>query len=145
MSTQILNSEYIPLTDDPKVLSTLRVHHALWDKEPFIEWSGQNYQPFIPPHEGYVSVKLPNEQGYYLLWITQNMNKSSYSSSEIRKARSLGNDKRITWIVDNSNSRFVYIGFVHTCSYPDGKQDIIIERYIPGKPAQIVWTNKVTK
>lgn len=141
MTSQTLSPDRLPMTQDPKILGILRIHHALWNKEDFIERGGQKYTPFVPPHNGYVSVVLPNEQGYNLLWITQNMNKSTYGSEQIRKAQSLGNNLRITWIVDNSNSRFIYLGCVNTCDYFDGKQDIIIERYSQDQPDQVVWTN----
>jgi len=141
MSTQLMDSKRLPMTDDPKIVSILRVHHALWNRESFIERGGQKYTPFVPAHDGYISVVLPNEQGHNLLWITQNLNKSTSGSLEIKKARSLGNDKRITWIVDNSNSKFLYLGSVHTCNYFDGQEDIIIERYYQDEPTQVLWTN----
>jgi len=132
--------ERIPMTNDSKVLSILRIHHALWNREDSIERDGKQYKPFIPQHNGYVSLVLPNEQGYNLLWITQNMNKSSYGSEEIRRARSQGHDHRITWIVDNNDSKFQYVGSVVTTNYFDGSEDIIIERYVD-TGAQVVWTN----
>lgn len=130
----------LELTDDPKVLDILRVHHALWNREDFIERDGKQYKPFVPQHAGYTSVVLPNEQGYNLLWITQNMNKSSYGSEAIRHARSQGHDHRITWIVDNNNSKFQYVGSVNTTRYFDGSEDIIIERYTE-TGTEVLWTN----
>lgn len=130
----------LELTDDPKVLSILRVHHSLWNREDFIERDGKQYKPFVPQHTGYTSVVLPNEQGYNLLWITQNMNKSSYGSESIRRSRSQGHDQRITWIVDNNNSKFQYVGSINTTQYFDGSEDIIIERYTE-TGTEVLWTN----
>ena len=139
-TTTLAGPGRLPMTDDPKVLSILRIHHALWNKEDFIERGGQRYTPFVPSHSGYSSVVLPNDQGYNLLWITQNMNKSSYGSEAISRSRSLGHDHRITWIVDNANSKFNYVGCVNTCQYYDGSQDVIIERY-GDSGTEVVWTN----
>jgi hypothetical protein len=68
------------------------------------------------------------------------MNKSSYGSEAIRHARSQGHDHRITWIVDNNNSKFEYIGCVNTTHYFDGSEDIIIERYTD-IGTFVLWTN----
>lgn len=136
----IAGPERLSMTDDPKILSILRVHHALWNREDFIERGGQTYTPFVPAHQGYVSVVLPNDQGYNLLWITQNLNKSTYGSQAILRSRSQGDDHRITWIVDNANSKFNYVGCVNTCHYFDGSEDVIIERY-NDYGAEVVWTN----
>ena len=141
MTTSTLaGPERLALTDDPKVLNILRIHHALWNREDSIERDGKQYKPFVPQHDGYVSVVLPNEQGYNFLWITQNMNKSSYGSESIRRSRSQGHDQRITWIVDNNNSTFQYIGCVKTTRYFDGSEDIIIERYTD-IGTFVIWTN----
>lgn len=129
-----------PLTDDPAVLNILRIHHALWNREDFIERDGKQYKPFVPSHGGYTSVVLPNDQGYNLLWITQNLNKSSQGTLSIKRAIDKGHDLRITWIVDNNNSKFKYIGVVNTCMFSDGSQDIIIERYTDDG-TEVVYTN----
>lgn len=117
------------------VKQILDVHHALWnatsdpDGEHKLEYKDSYYNIYIPSHQGYASVVLPSGIGKNFLWITQNLNKSSYASIEIKKARSQGDDKRVTWIVDNSNDKFYYCALIKTCSYFDGKQDILIEKY----------------
>jgi len=128
------------LTNDPKILGILRIHHALWNREDFIERDGKQYSLYTPSHGGYCSVVLPNDQGYNLLWITQNINKSSYGTLAIKRAIAQGDDLRITWIVDNNNSKFKYIGVVNTCMYYDNSQDIIIERYTDDG-TEVVYTN----
>jgi len=136
----IAGPERLPLTDDPAILSILRVHYALWNREDFIERGGKTYKPFVPEHQGYTSVVLPNDQGYNFLWITHNINKSSSGTYSIKKAASQGNDLKLTWIVDNNDSKFKYIGVINTCMYFDGSQDILIEKY-DGDSTQVVWTN----
>lgn len=116
---------------DENTEGILRVHHALWNKDNKIKYKDKNYDPYIPSHQGYNSVILPNENGYHFLWITHNLNKSSAGTEQILRARSQGDDMRITWVVDNSNNSFKYVGVVKTCDYFDGKKFIIIERYTP--------------
>ena len=111
------------------IQSILDLHHGLWNKEKTVTYKNKKYTTFQPSHDGYVSVILPNENDYNFLWITQNLNKSSGASVEINRARSQGDDLRITWIIDNSRNRFTYVGLVRTCDYFDGKKSIIIERY----------------
>ena len=116
-----------PMSDNVK--SILQVHHALWNKDTKIEYRNNHFDTFTPLHEGYTSVILPNENGYNFLWITHNLNKSSSGTQEILRARNQGDDTRITWIVDNSNTSFQYIGVIKTSDYYDGQKFIIIERY----------------
>lgn len=107
----------------------LDVHHGLWNRDKTVTYRSQEYQVFIPSHEGYSSAILPNENGYNFLWITQNLNKTSGATLDIIRSRSQGDDTRVTWIVDNSNNKFSYVGLVRTTDYFDGKKSIIIERY----------------
>ncbi len=131
----------IPLTDDPKIRGILAVHYSLWQGREFIEHQGQHLPVYKPAHEGYKSVVVPSENGYNFLWITQNMNKdNTYGSIAIRRARQLGDDKMITWIVDNNNSKFAYVGGIHTTHYFNGDQDVLIERYVEGQ-TEVVYTN----
>lgn len=131
----------IPLTDDPKIRGILAVHYSLWQGREFIEHQGQHLTVYKPAHEGYKSVVVPSENGYNFLWITQNMNKdNTYGSIAIRRARQLGDDKMITWIVDNNNGKFAYVGGIHTTHYFNGDQDVLIERYVEGQ-TEVVYTN----
>ena len=84
----------------------LLVHHSLWNHTPTIKYGSISYPTYTPSHEGYTSVILPNDNAKNFLWITQNLNKSSYATSEITKAQTLGHVKRITWIVDNNDNKF---------------------------------------
>lgn len=140
MSTAIAGPDRLTLTDDPKVLDILRIHHALWNREDSIERAGQKYPIRVATHNGYCSAVLPNDQGYNLLWITQNMNKSTQGTLDIKHAHSQGHDKRLTWIVDNHNSKFLYVGCISTCHYFDGSEDILIERY-DDNGTHVLWTN----
>jgi hypothetical protein len=130
----------LPLTDDPKVRGILSVHYSLWQGREFIEHQGQHLPVHKPAHGGYSSIVVPSENGYNFLWITQNMNKETYGSMAIRRARQLGDDKMITWIVDNNASKFAYVGSIHTTHYFNGDQDVLIERYVEGQ-TEVVYTN----
>jgi hypothetical protein len=114
---------------DQGILEVLSVHNSLWDKEEKLNYRGKTYDIYNPSHGGYSSVILPNENGYNFLWITQNLNKSTYGSMAILQARTQGDDKRNTWIVDNNNGTFKYVGIIATCNYFDGKKTQLIERY----------------
>jgi hypothetical protein len=116
-----------PIPDGVKPI--LDVHHGLWNRDKTVTYRSKEYSIYVPSHEGYSSAILPNENGYNFLWITQNLNKTSGASLDIIRARAQGDDTRITWIVDNSNNKFSYVGLVRTTDYFDGKKSIIIERY----------------
>lgn len=114
---------------DSKISEILQVHNALWNRESSIQFNGKTYQPRVPEHGGFSSVILPNENEYNFLWLTQNLNKNSTTTSKILHSRSQGDDLRITWIVDNNGGRFTYVGCVTTIDYFDGNSSKIIERY----------------
>lgn len=118
----------------------LTVHHALWVHLPTIKYGDIEYLTYTPSHQGYTSVVLPNDNAKNFLWITQNLNKSSYGTLEINKAKTLGHVTRITWIVDNNNNKFNYCGLVKTCSYFDSNQDILIEKYI-GDTTKVIYSS----
>lgn len=125
----------------------LNVHDSLWNallpnsNLKKISYKNKEYDIYIPGHGGYASVILTNDAGKNFLWITQNLNKSSYASIEISKARSQGDDKRVTWIVDNSNDQFYYCALIKTCQYFDGKKDILIEKYDHGSTHLVYSTD----
>lgn len=113
----------------PEVQEILDVHEALWNKESTVQYRGVTATVYRPNHEGYSSVILPGSDGASYQWITQNMNKSSYGTSRIIRARAQGEDHRITWIIDNTEAKFTYIGRIESIRYPDGKYDATIDRY----------------
>jgi len=123
----------------PEILSILDVHHSLWDRGTHVTYKDKDYGTFIPAHGGFMSVILPNASNKNFMWITQNLNKDSHTSIEIKRARSVGDDKRITWIIDNNNDKFEYCGLIKTCLYFDGKKDILIEKY-RGSFTEVVYT-----
>ena len=92
----------------------LGVHHSLWDMKPEVEFYGQTYKTHTASHKGYTSVLLPSKTNGKLLYITQNLNKSSYGSLEIQRAAAQGKTVRITWIVDTSNGAYQYRGLIKT-------------------------------
>lgn len=133
-------SDRLPLTDDPKIRNILAIHYNLWSGCEFIEHNGEQLKVYKPSHGGYSSVVIPSEDNYNFLWITQNLKKQSRNSAAIHKAKELGDNKMITWIVDNTNGRFYYVGGIHTTHYFNGDQDVLIERYVEGQ-TQVVYTN----
>lgn len=134
----------------PDVQKILDVHNSLWDilshsnvNFKTIEFNGIKYSVNVPNHLGFASVVLPGSNNKNFLWITQNMNKSTYGSLDIKESRSQGNDKRITWVVDNTNDKFHYCALIKTCLYFDGKIDILVEKY-KNESTEIVYsTNPV--
>lgn len=123
--------EEAPVKDDTTI-EILNTHHSLWNRDLKLNYRGNTYDIYNPEHGGFSSVILPNENGYNFLWITQNLNKSSYGTLDIIQSRSQGDDKRITWIVDNNANTFKYVGVISTCDYFNGFQTQLIERYTEG-------------
>ena len=104
-----------------QVDAILTDHNALWnalydhDSDIHCLYIGdQKYDIYIPQDRGYASALLPNPRGIKFLWITQNLNKSTYGSLAIQRARQKNQDLRITWIVDTRNGQFNYRTNIHT-------------------------------
>jgi len=131
-------TEQYQLTQE--VQDILSVHEALWNKEPFVMYHGEKVSTFTPSHEGFTSAILKNSKGKPFQWVTQNLNKNSYGTMRIIRARAQGEDHRITWIIDNSEAQFKYVGRVESIRYPDGKISSIIERYI-GDQTEIIYNS----
>lgn len=98
-----------------KAQEILAIHDTLWnalygDQTTLhtLLYNDVNYDIKIPGHRGYASILLPNSNGIKFLWITQNIHKSTYGSLAIQRHNTLGNDHRITWIVDTNNGGFSY-------------------------------------
>ena len=104
----------------------LSVHHTLWDalttgrSNPCVTYNNETYDIRIPPHGGYASAILPNKNGTPFLWITQNLNKTSYGTLQIERQAKLNNDHRISWIVDTRNGGFKYIFNISTTTNDTG-------------------------
>lgn len=108
--------------------SILAVHNSLWNAlydfdsdEHTLHYNNIKYNIYKAKHGGYTSVNLPNPKGTQFLWITQNLNKSTYGTLQVNKARERNQDHRITWIVDTSNGQFVYRTSIHTTSDDSGQ------------------------
>jgi len=140
----------LELEISPNIQKILDVHNLLWDmlsasnyNYQNIEFNGVQYSVNIPEHLGFASVVLPGNNNKNFLWITQNMNKSTYGSLDIKEARSQGNDKRITWIVDNTDDKFHYCALIKTCFYFDGKNYILVEKYKNDTTEIVYCTNPI--
>jgi hypothetical protein len=99
----------------------LGVHNSLWDyvygqdeSEPTLNYKGNTYPVQIPHHRGYASVMLPNDKGSKFMWITQNLRKPTYGTMAIDRAKKLGEDHRMSWIVDTTNGGFTYRSYIST-------------------------------
>lgn len=99
---------------DKALAELLQVHHGLWDMKSEIEFYGQSYPTYTASHKGYTSVVLPSKNGGNLLYITQNLNKSSYGSLQIQREAAKGRVVRITWVIDTSKGQYTYRGLIKT-------------------------------
>lgn len=133
----MITEEY-KLTQD--IQNILEVHEALWNRSSHVTYRGETVPTYTPSHEGFTSVILKNANGKSYQWITQNLNKSTYGSMRIKRGRAQGEDHRITWIVDNTDAKFTYVGRIETVRYLDGKITSHIERYI-GDDTEIIYTS----
>ena len=107
--------------------SILAVHNSLWNAlydfdsdEHTLHYNDIKYNIYKAKHGGYTSVNLPNPKGTQFLWITQNLNKSTYGTQAIQRAATKHQDLRITWIVDTSNGQFTYRTSIHTTADASG-------------------------
>ena len=107
--------------ETPMVESILAVHNSLWnalyDLDSDIHTLHYNdieYNIYLPKHRGYASVNLPNPKRIQFLWITQNLNKSTYGTLQVQRSRQRNEDHRLTWIVDTSDGQFEYRTCIRT-------------------------------
>ena len=112
---------------DIQASEILEIHDKLWDavsngesQNHTLTYKDKSYQINIPGHCGYASVLLPNSKGTKFLWITQNIHKSTYGTLAINRQKDLGNQHRITWIVDTNNGLFSYRSNITTTRNPEG-------------------------
>ena len=113
--------------DQSTVDSVLAVHNSLWNAlydfdsdTHLLTYKEAQYNIYIPKHRGYASVNLPNSNGIPFMWITQNLNKSTYGTLQIQRARQRNQDHRITWIVDTSHGQFNYKTAIHSTTDDSG-------------------------
>lgn len=102
----------------------MALHHSLWDMEDSVQYFGIWYDVYKPEHKGFSRVVVPGKSGKNIMYITQNLNKSTYGTQEIQRAAKLGKTTRITWIIDPSDGKFNYIGLIKTT-----EDYSLIERY----------------
>lgn len=128
-------------------LEILRTHDALWNalnsddsSNLHLNYQDESHPIRIPESRAYASAILPNSSGSSILWITQNLTKSTYGSQAIFRARSKGLDLRITWLVDNTYSQFKYKAQVKTCYNDIGDlTDGLIEIY-DSYGTEVLWS-----
>lgn len=128
--------------------SILEIHESLWNAVydfdsdyHSLTYEGQSYDIYIPNERGYASVILPNPKGTKFLWITQNLNKSTYGSLSIQRAREKGQDLRITWIVDTRNGHFNYRSNISTNRDSDGNLISGHVEYYDSLGTETIWNS----
>lgn len=133
---------------DQEVEQILKTHNSLWNSlydldspDHCLEYKNKIYQIFIPVHRGYSSVVLPNSSGNNFLWITQNLNKSTYGTHQIHTARDKDQDLRITWIVDTRHGEFVYKANIRTCCDFSGQLMHADIEYYTSFGTQTIWSS----
>jgi hypothetical protein len=99
---------------DKALNELLSVHNGLWDMKSEVSFYGRSYTTHTASHKGYTSVVLPSKTGSKLLYITQNLNKSTYGTLEIQRAAKEGKTVKLTWIVDTSDGQYEYKGLIKT-------------------------------
>lgn len=126
----------------PEIEQILSVHNQLWEGASTISYKDQIASSYQPDHGGYRSVQLNNAKGIPHLWITQNMNNSTYGSYSISRAAANGQRLRITWIIATSHGEYRYVGRIETHQYFDSlRQDRThIETY-HNDDVTVVYTN----
>jgi len=102
----------------------LRVHHDLWDMKSKVNYFAGEYPIYTSDTRSYSKVLLPGRFGKDVLFITQDLDISTYGTLEIQRAQRKGEVVRITWIVDPQEGRFNYIGLIKTTP-----NMTLIERY----------------
>lgn len=131
-----------PYIITPEIEQILSVHYQLWDKNTIITYKDQTEYSYTPEHGGYNSVILKNNNGTPHMWITQNMNKSSYGTLAIERAIKNKQDLKITWIINVSDNQYVYAGQVRTHQYfdPNKLDSIRIETY-QNEVTKVIYDN----
>jgi hypothetical protein len=125
----------------------LHTHNSLWNAlydrdsvDHFLVYNEKKYQIFHPAHRGYSSVILPNAAGNTFLWITQNLNKSTYGTHEIHNGRDKNQDIRITWVVDTRHGQFSYRSNIKTYSDLAGNLISGDIEYYTSFGTQVIWS-----
>lgn len=131
-----------PYIITPEIEQILSVHEQLWNKNTVITYKDQTEYSYTPPHGGYNSVILKNSNGTPHMWITQNMNKSSYGTLAIERAVKNKQDLRITWIIKVSDNQYIYTGQIRTHKYfdPNTLDSIRIETY-QNEVTKVIYDN----
>jgi len=115
----------------PEIEQILSVHEQLWSFNQLITYKDQTEFSHIPSHKGYCSVLLKNANGTNHMWITNNMNKSTYGTIAIQRAQKNKQELKITWIIRISDNQYILTGQIRTHKYFDSNKldSIRIETY----------------
>lgn len=102
----------------------LYLHHALWDMDSTVEYFGTVYPVYISKTRSFSRVIVPGKSGKNIVYVTQNLSKSTYGTLEIQEAARRGKTTRITWIYDPADGEFKLTGVIKTTD-----DQSVIERY----------------
>lgn len=120
-----------PYIITPEIEQILSVHEQLWSHNQVITYKDQTEFSHTPSHQGYCSVILKNANDTPHMWITNNMNKSTYGTLAIQRAQKNKQELRITWIIRISDNQYILTGQIRTHKYfnSDKLDSIRIETY----------------
>ena len=104
----------------------LALHNSLWDMSDEVKYFGKTYKVYKSEDKSFSRVLLPGKSGKNIIYMTQDLNESTYGTLAIQRAAKLGNTYRITWIVDPSKTNTQYIGLIKTT-----EDFSLIEQYTP--------------
>lgn len=102
------------------------LHHSLWDMCDEVEYFGNTYKVYKSEDNSFSRVLLPGKSGKNIIYMTQDLNESTYGTLAIQRAARKGKTYRITWIIDPSQQDSNYIGLIQTT-----EEFNLIEQYTP--------------
>jgi len=110
-----LERHQIMSNDESHVIGELlSLHNALWDRQDRIQYFGESYDVYHADHKGFSRTLVPGKYGKNIMYITHNLNESSYGTLEIQRAAKAGKTTRITWIINPSSDSLKLIGVIKT-------------------------------
>jgi hypothetical protein len=125
------------------IQSMLNVHYDLWDFRSIIKVNDINYPTRLASHAGYNSVIIPGKDDQNYLWITQNLNKSTSATLSIVNARSKGEQRKLTWIINNNDGHFAYVGCITTHFYPKTGESFIEIMKFTSSGQEVIFTSNL--
>lgn len=117
----------------------LSLHHDLWDRCSKVNYFTGDYPVETSPTLSCSQVLVPGKSGKDILFITQDLDKSTYGTMDILRSERQGRCVRITWIFEPSAKSYRLIGLIKTSPELD-----LIEQYTPLGDTITVYSNNQT-